>query len=476
MANARLDAVINGLTHLTPIAGAVPNWSLAARMRRHAVPAISFAVIDEGEVALTAAFGVMSAGTDTPVRADTLFQAASMSKPVTAMAVLRAVEQGRLDLDRDVNDYLSAWQVPESPFAQDAPVTLRGILSHTAGLSGWGFEGYAVDQPRPDTIGVLRGVPPANSPPVVLERPPGTAQRYSGGGTTIAQLVLETCYEAPFDQILAREVLQPIGMHDSTFAQPLPLERAANAASGHDYAGRPMNGRWHVFPEQAAAGLWTTAGDYARWLIALQRAWNGRSDQILSPAAARAMGTLPAASEVFGLGPKIIGRGRARRFQHGGSNVGYKCGSNAFLDGSRGAVVLTNADGGTQLAEEVFVAIARAFDWPDYLRPARTPLTLTAADRARYAGVYQLGPDAPFAQVEIADERDALVYRMGGMPGGPIHAASATSFFSTGSLFDIEFGFGGSGAAETVSVRDDGRVILFGTRIRGSAADAGGGS
>jgi CubicO group peptidase (beta-lactamase class C family) len=460
-----IDQIAKNLCHLTPVKGEEVAWSLEERMRHYQVSAVSLAVIDQGELAVAAEFGVLERGGRVAVNRESLFQAASMSKPVAALAIMKAVEQGRFDLDRDVNAYLRQWQIPENAITRARPVTLRDILSHTSGLTVWGFGGYPAGAPIPTLPQLLSGLPPANSPPVYADTLPGTLERYSGGGTTIAQLALEESYGESFDTILAREVLGPLGMDLSTFAQPLPAGRAVNAVAGHDWHGQMIPGRWHTFPEQAAAGLWTTAADYVRCLLCLQRAYGGRTGELITPATAAAMATVPPGGKVFGLGPKIIGHGRGRRFQHGGSNTGYKCGSNAFLDGSRGAVVFTNSDNGTGLAEEIFMAISRVYAWPDYQREPRVKSVLPASQIDGYAGTYQLDPGAAFPTLEIGREGNTLDYQMGMFPRRPIFAETSTRFFSPESLFDIRFVLDADGRATEVEVLDGERVVLHASRV-----------
>lgn len=434
-------------------------------MAHHGVPGVSIAVIDEGRICWAGGAGVVDRQRGTVVDEHTLFQAASMSKPVAAAAVLRAVEEGHFDLDAPVNDRLTSWRIPDNDLTRRTPVTLRHILSHTGGLTVWGFGGYPQGASLPTLPEVLSGAPPANSPPVFVDTLPGTRERYSGGGTTIAQLALQEAFGQPYEEILRQLVLQPLGMQASTFAQPLPEALADRAAAGHDVDGHPIAGLWHVYPEQAAAGLWTTASDYARFLIGLQRAYRGEPGALLRPETAQDMATVPTGGGSFGLGPKVIGRGRARRFQHGGSNAGYICGSSAFLDGSRGVVVLTNSDAGATLAEEIIIAVATVFGWPDYLRAPRPCRALTAADAGRYAGRYRLGAGAPFPTAEVGADGEGLWYRLGAQRPRRLLAESAERFFSPETLYDTVFRRDSGGRIRGFSVEDGERVILNGERM-----------
>jgi CubicO group peptidase (beta-lactamase class C family) len=464
MARQKLDEVLEGLSHVTPLEGEQERWSLESRMVHYGVPAVSIAVIDEGRLAWSVGVGHVDVQRSATVDEHTLFQAASMSKPVAALALLREVDEGRFELDAPINNYLSSWSIPENDLTRRRPVTLRQIMSHTAGLTVWGFGGYAHGNPLPTLPQILSGSPPANSPEVFVDTLPGTVERYSGGGTTVGQLALQEARAQPYEQILWSRVLEPLGMTMSTFAQPLPDSLAGNAAAGHDWNGATVPGRWHTFPEQAAAGLWTTSADYARFLLGLQAAHLDRPGALIGAATTREMATIPEGASNFALGPKIIGRGPARRFQHGGSNVGYKCGSCAFVDGSRGAVVLTNADMGAGLAEEIFVAIARVYQWPDYLRSPRRRRVMSKEQVGAYVGTYELGAGAPFPAIEISADGGDLRYQLGTLPGRAVFSETATRFFSPESLFDTVFELDHTGRATGLRVLDGHRVVLHGTR------------
>lgn len=366
-------------THLT-----TADKTLAARMAELNVPGVSVAFIENGRVKWARAYGVATAGRPQPVTPGTLFQAASMSKAVAATAALRLVDQGRLSLDEDVNLRLKGWKVPDSPYTAEKKVTLRGLLSHTAGLTVSGFPGYPAGKPVPTTVQILDGHPPANTPPVRSWETPGS-YAYSGGGYTVAQLMIVEAGGMPYPQALERLVLRPAGMRDAVFAQPLPDRLVARAASGHGVRGVPIEGGRNTYPEYGAAGLWTTPSDYGRFLIALQDAYIGRPHALLSPASIQAMTTPVDASAGYGLGLALGKRGGHPFIQHGGSNTGFQCNAFAFLDGSRqGLVVMTNGDGGGIVAADIFRAVAQAYGWGDLdpgnkASPRRAPYVPPAA-------------------------------------------------------------------------------------------------
>jgi CubicO group peptidase (beta-lactamase class C family) len=336
--------------------------AIAVRMAELKVPAVSVAFIEDGKVKWARAYGVPAAGAARRATPDTLFQAASMSKALAAAAALRLVEQGRLDLDGDIDTRLKTWQVPASPYTAEKKVTLRRLLSHTAGLTVSGFPGYAADKPVPTTVQILDGAPPSNTPAVRSFEAPGGAYAYSGGGYTVAQLAIVEAGGQPYPDLLDRLVLRPAGMRQSTFAQPLPQTLIAKSASGHDRKGELIPGARNTYPEYAAAGLWTTASDYGRFYIALQDARAGRPRALLSPASAETMMTPVDAN--YGLGLQIGRWGGHPFIQHSGGNAGFQCNAFAFLDGSRqGVVVMTNSEVGGALAQEITRALAVAYGW-----------------------------------------------------------------------------------------------------------------
>jgi len=339
--------------------------TLAKRMRHHKVSGVSIAVIDMGRLAWVRGYGSTEAGGE-PVTTATLFQAASISKPVMSVAALKLVEQGRLTLDDDVNRSLVAWQVPENAFTAQRKVTLRGLLSHSAGIGVPGFQGYAAGLPLPAIREVLDGTPPANSLPVRVVAEPGSAWRYSGGGSMIAQQLLTDTANQSFAALMHDTVLAPLGMADSLFIQPLPASEIPRAARGHYASGIKLTGGWHSYPELAAAGLWTTPGDLAHLVIELNKAAMGEAGSVLTPGMAREM--LTPQRGRWGLGVALDGSGAALCYSHEGGNAGYR----AFLVGcpgtGQGAVIMTNSDAGDNLYSEIVRGIAVAYGWPQFQR------------------------------------------------------------------------------------------------------------
>ncbi len=364
------------------------SFRLAERMEHYHVPGVSIAVVDSGRIAWARGFGVKEVGTVDSVTATTLFQAASISKPVAATAMLRLVEEGRLDLDTPVNRYLTSWKVPENAFTAREPVTLRRIVSHSAGLTVHGFPGYAAGEPLPTVPQILDGAPPANTAPVRVDTLPGAISRYSGGGVTVEQLLMTDVTGEPFPELMKRLVLDPAGMARSTYEQPLPEQRRGEEAAGYRSDGTPIEGRWHTYPEMAAAGLWTTPTDLLKWAMAITAARDGAPDGLLSQEMAREMLT-PQKGD-FGLGPGLGGTGSGFHFGHGGANEGFRCQLIYFPETGQGAAVMTNGDGGGGLAQEILLAVASEYGWSDYGPREIDALAMDSTALDSFVGEYGL--------------------------------------------------------------------------------------
>jgi CubicO group peptidase (beta-lactamase class C family) len=330
-------------------------FDFAARMNALHVPGVSVAIIDGYRI-------VWAKGYGPGITPETRFQAASISKPVAAMAALKLVEQGKLSLDEDVNAKLKSWKVPGNQFTQQEKVTLRRLLSHSAGLTVHGFAGYDISAPLPTLPQILDGVKPANSAAVRVDIKPGTESRYSGGGLTVMQLLMMDVTGTQFPELMESTVLSKVGMRHSTYLQPLPDAWKKEAAIAHDQNGKPIHGDWHVYPEMAAAGLWTTPSDLAQFAIELQLSKQGKANHVLSREMTNQMLTRQIAD--VGLGIMLIGHGEAELFEHGGSNEGFKCLLVATMNTGQGVVIMTNGDQGGKLADEVQKAVAAEFHWP----------------------------------------------------------------------------------------------------------------
>ena len=341
-------------------------------------------------------------------------------------AALRLVEMGQLDLDQDVNKKLVAWKVPENEFTKEKKVTLRGLLSHSAGMTVHGFPGYRADAAIPTLLQVLEGVKPANTPAIRVDLVPGSRWRYSGGGYTVMQQMLVDVTQKSFPDLMRDLVLAPIGMTQSTYEQPLPSRLAAAAAAAHNN-GEKVNGRYHTYPEMAAAGLWTTPSDLARWLIEVQNGAAGRSTKVLSTEMTTQM--LTRQSQNSGLGPALEGQGTTARFGHGGVDEGFEASMIAYVKSGQGAVVMTNGRRGAQLAQEFTRAIAKEYSWPDYLPAEREVAQVNPLIYEAYVGQFEFGPGIV---VTITSENGRLFGQPANQSKTELFPESETDFFTGG--------------------------------------------
>lgn len=427
--------------------------SLADRMAALHVNGVSIAVIHGGKIEWARGFGVTRDG-GAAVTPDTLFQAASISKPVAAMAVLKLAQSGKPDLDADVNEYLKTWKLPGNEFTAKQKVTLRELLTHTAGVTVHGFPGYASDAAVPTLVQVLNGEKPANSPAIRVDTLPGKEWRYSGGGFVITQLLVQDVTGRQFPALMRDLVLGPIGMTHSTYDQPLPRDRMSEAAMPYRANGQAVPGGPHVYPEMAPAGLWTTPSDLALFALEIQNELAGKSEKVLSAAMAREM--LRPGLNKWGLGIETGGSAEHPYFTHSGANEGFQCDMVAYNNGD-GAVIMTNSDNGGQLAREILRSIAWEYKWPDF-----GPRVISAGEiilsedvLARYAGVYAM---APGVNMTITVDHGQLISQMTRQGKVPLFAESETMFYPKVVDARIEFPKGdGNGPATQLILHQNGR-------------------
>ena len=337
--------------------------TVAELMEEFGVPGVSIAVIKDFKIHWAKSYGVADVETGQLVDIETMFQAASISKPVAAMAVLRAVQDGLFSLDDDINDILQSWTLDGKEFTQDQPVTPRTLTSHTSGLGdGFGFPGYDPEQPLPTIVQILEGHELSNVGRVFMEREPMTFYEYSGGGVTVMELALSDVRRRPFVDLMQDGVLTPIGMTRSSYTQPISPQHNNNAARAHDNNGESRGPKWHVYPEHAAAGLWTTPTDLARLIIEVQRSARGESHRVLSQSVIQEM-LSPVGVGPFAVGFTMSKIGEGWYFSHGGSNWGFRALMLAHKVKGYGLAVMTNADQGSTVINEISRRIQYTYNW-----------------------------------------------------------------------------------------------------------------
>jgi len=361
----RISRIEDGLLPAAIIQGqSLPRMRLTDRMKHYDVPGVSIAVFDNGQILWARGYGLADISANKPVTPETLFQAASISKSVTAFAALQLVQQGKLNLDEDVNRKLVSWKVPDNEFTRNEKVTLRRLLSHTAGLNVPSVGEYLAGESLPTTVQILDGQKPANNEPVRADRTPGKEFRYSGGGYVIVQLLLMDVTHKTFPELMHDHVFEPLGMTRSTFEVPLRKSLWPEAAKPYTSSGTLAERGWPLgYPAMAPAGLWTTPSDLSRFAMEVQKAYVGHS-KLLSFALAHEMLAYQS-DEIYGLGVALAQRGHPKRFWHSGANGSYKCHFETFAETGQGLVIMTNGDGGLRLVGEIQRAVAQEYSWPD---------------------------------------------------------------------------------------------------------------
>ena len=448
--------------------GSSEKRSLSEWMRDLRVPGLSIALIDDHKIAWVRAYGVSENSTESlPLTPRTMLQAASIAKPVTAVATLHQVDAGLLSLDVDVNRYLRSWKVPDSDEA--GGVTLRQLLAHTAGITPGGFAGYRRGEPLPTTVQILRGERPANNVAAKRVSPIDESVEYSGLGYTVIELALSEELGIPFRDLVKSTVFEPLSLIDTQLSADLTLGPAEHAAAGHRPNGSVLDGAWMVNPELAAAGLWTTPGDLARFAIEIAKAWNGEPTSLLSSQMAREM--LKPHRARMGLGFNVRPE-QPGWFSHSGGNLGYRAYFEMDAVSGDGIVVMTNSDVGQLLIALVTRAVAR--EYARDIRPLseatsagiaeqlsrqdvqRTELIVESKLLKRFIGRYVLQPDMVF---EI-DMRDGLLgARLSDQPRFALKAESETTFYFENVEAQITFVTDASGDVTGLVLHQGGRDL-----------------
>jgi len=432
-----VDQVVNGLRPNIVVSGQPPvRWTLAERMRHYHVPGVSIAVIDSGKITWARGFGLKEAGGTDSVTPTTIFEAGSISKPTFALGVMRLVQDGKLNLDEDVNVKLTSWHLPNNKFTAHEKVTLRRILSHNAGLTVHGFPGYEAGTPIPTVPQVLDGIKPANTAPVRVDTFPGAISRYSGGGTTIAMLLVTDVVHEPFPQFMQTTVLGPAGMTHSSYEQPLPVARESEAATAHDNTGKPIKGKYHTYPEMSAAGLWTTASDLATLAIVLQHTYAGQTSAVISESTFKQMLTVQKAP--FGIGYAVRGSGPTLEFSHDGQDEGFVAKFDAFASRGQGLVMMANGNNGGELLGEIANAVAAEYGWPSHQQVARSAVPVDPKKLAALTGVYRFqGGDS--STLTVAVDSGKLFVIQPPADTSRLFAESDSTFFTGGDGTPIAF-------------------------------------
>ncbi|BFP43456.1 hypothetical protein FGF1_43010 [Flavobacteriaceae bacterium GF1] len=377
----RILRIENGLQPNLQIQGeSIPNYNIEKRMKELGIPGVSIAIINNGEIEWAKGYGIADSLENRPVTTETLFLAGSISKPVAATRAHQLVEEGVLNLDSNVNQYLSSWNLPDNEFTENEKVTTRRILNHTAGLTVWGFPGYDKGDTIPSVSEVLDGK--GNTDAVRVYKEPGESWMYSGGGYTIMQLMITDLEKKSFPEIMQSNVLMPLGMTKSTFENPLPDEFHSMAATGYRENGDEVEGKWPIYPEMAAAGLWTTPSQLILWAEEIQKIQQGQKDGLLKVKTVNEMLT-PGMND-HGLGPAV----NEHTFGHSGADEGFRANLVAWKEQPIAVVIMVNSDN-ESIIQEILLSIANEYELPGIDPMSRKVISKSIEERSPMVGTYR---------------------------------------------------------------------------------------
>jgi len=406
-----IQAISEGLQPTVRIKGKPSKLSsLKERMAHYKVPAVSIAFLKDNKISWTHTEGVIDLKSNRPIDENTVFQAASISKPVFASVLMKYRQDNGLNIDVDVNTLLKSWQLPPHQWASKNKVTLRQLLSHSAGTTVHGFAGYKDGADVPSITSLLNGVKPANSAPVVVDIEPGTQFRYSGGGTTLAQLILQDQTKSTLTELAKKTIFEPLMMQHSSFSQPLVGDLKSNAAVAHNADGKPIVGGAHTYATLSAAGLWTTPSDLLRLVSQIQLADLGNNDSFFSKSTIDEM--LTPQIPPMGIGFFIAGEGKIISFSHGGANEGFMAHLFAHTKTGDGIVIMTNGENGTSLIDEIMIKASEIYHWDEFKPTEKVESTLTPKLFKSILGKYKI--TKPFeTTLVITEERGKFLVNIG---------------------------------------------------------------
>ncbi len=363
----RIQQVEQGLSFPTIALGGkgIDKKDIVTKLKEHNIPGASVAVIHNGQLDWSKGYGITDAKNPEQVTPETLFQCASIGKIITAIAALQLVEEGKLDLNENVNKKLKRWKIKENQYTQNQAVTLRHLLSHSAGLTDeYGFLGYPPTNEIPNLMEILNNDPKSNAKkPLSIENVPGKIEKYSGGGYLIVQLLIEDVTNMGFAEYVEQQIFDAVQMVNTTYDYQPDKNLGHSIARGHKSNGKVFkNKKYHLYPEKAAAGPWTTAEDLAKLAMAIQGAIHNKPNALLDQQLIAEFIT-PQINRK-GLGVNLRGIEKPQAFWHAGQNLGFTGLFYALTEKGDGAIILVNSENGETMIQEFISSVASVYDWP----------------------------------------------------------------------------------------------------------------
>lgn len=396
-------------------------YTLSERMKHYNIPGLSIAVIDNYQIAWAKGYGYADKKENRKVTVNTLFEPGSISKSLNAVGILQLAQQGKLDLNQDINQYLVNWKFPYDTVSHGKKITTAQLLTHTAGLTVHGFPGYHRDSVIATVTDILDGRAPSNTEAVRSFAEPGTGPRYSGGGTLITQQMLTDLTKQRYEQYMYEHVFRPLGMTNSSYNQPPAVSQRKNLATGYKKDGNEVPGKYFIYPEKAAAGLWTTPTDLCKYIIEIQKAYQGKSSKLLNQEMVK-LHVTPVKYDVA-MGTFIQNREGEKYFNHTASNEGFTGVFIAGLTNGKGVAIFTNSDVGNLMIELVNT-VALVYNWEGFTKPEEiTTVQVNDTLISKYIGEYIT--DGLFS--EVKKEKDGLYYWMNWV-NSKMYFTSSTDF------------------------------------------------
>jgi CubicO group peptidase (beta-lactamase class C family) len=452
---SKIKQVENNLSVWVQIENNPQRWTLEERMKFYHANGVSIAVIKDYKMEWAKGYGWADSLEQKPVTNETLFQAGSNSKSLNAIGVLKLVQEGKLKLNADINDYLKTWKFPYDSLSKGKKITIANLLSHTAGITVHGFYGYEKGDTIPTIIQILNGTKPANSEAVRSAYEPSLKYEYSGGGTTISQLIIQDVTGKPYDEYMWENVLKPLGMTNSSYAQPPSKGKLKLLATGYYNDGKAVKGKYHIYPEQAAAGLWTNPTDLAKYVIETQLSLQGNSQKVLSKEMTKTRLT-PYIDDKAALGVFIINKNGVKSFEHGGVDEGFVSQYVGTLEGGNGIVVMTNTYN-TDLFDEIIRSVATAYNWKNAYTPEiKKEIYLKDEALQAYLGKYRIGIN----NFSVTKKDDGIYFNIidneyWGNRTWKIHFINNTDFYMIEKQSDFKFVRDSSGKITSLKWNED---------------------
>lgn len=398
----RIKEVENNLIPFVPVKG-FEGWNIIDRMRYYKVPGATIAVIKDFKIDWAKGYGLADTLKKIPVTTETMFSAGSISKFLMAVTALKMVESKQIELERPINNYLTSWKIAENDFTRKTPITLRLLLSHSAGTSQSSYFGFIPTQPLPTIVEILSGAKISETRPVVVNSEPNKEFRYSGGGSMIAQMALMDISKLRFSDLTQQILFDKLGMRNSTFEQPITEKFVKQSSLAYSSASW-FKGMPYVYPQQAAAGLYTTPTDLAKFFIDVQKSYIGKgrvlnkatAKQMLSPQQNVSDGSY---KEQIGIGPFLIQRTDNKDpdgvyFEFTGVNAGFLAYGIASVTNGNGVIIMLNSgDNVNGLGKEIRRAVAKVYDWTNFLPTEIQPISLTDTELDKFVGRYRMATD-----------------------------------------------------------------------------------